>query len=214
MKRLALSALLLATTASLVALANAMPAKQGLPPAPERLLIRPGKGVGKVWLGASRHTVRQILGIPKASEVRKDGVIVDEWLGPSVKSDAGWSVARKRLAVLFRHDRAVQIELNSASYVTADGVSINSSLATFRKYYRPRLRSYLYLDDGGGGYRGYVYDDPKRGLAFTFGAQDNYDATIRPETLRVHHPGIAALPDPGGKPTVTHDEIPARKKPN
>jgi len=213
MKPFTIAAAVLSTASLLTAACPAAPVK-GASTSPSRSqLIVPGKSVGKVWLGATRLAVRLILGAPKASHVRTGGIAVDEWLGPPVTEKDSWAGAsQRRLAVLFVKNRAVQIELNSPNFATKDGITSRNSLGQFRQYYRPRLKTYLYQDEGGGGYRGYIYDDVKRGLAFTFGAQDSYDAKVLPETLRVHRPGVFAIPDPGGQPRHYNDEIPVTRK--
>lgn len=216
----------LAVLASLTAAGQAASAApQNSTSAP--LVVVPGKSAGKVWLGATRATVHRLLGKPGQTSVRKliggprggvrylpgtqsmTSVLVDEWLGPVPKD--GWSgEGQRRFAVIFHLNRAVQLEWNAPQYRTAGGISVSSSLAQFRRFFRPVLSSYLFAEDGGG-FRWYVYDDVKRGLAFTFGGQDNYDARIQPETLRIHRPGYAVIPDPGGKPIKANDEIPVSK---
>ncbi|HEX8553036.1 MAG TPA: hypothetical protein VF681_15940 [Abditibacteriaceae bacterium] len=171
--------------------------------------VVPGKSVGKVWLGAPRGTVRHILGKPSTIKARGDNLTVDEWLGPEVK-DSWNNISQRRFAVVYRHERAVQIEFNSPSYRTSQGISTNSSLGEFRKFFRPRLRAYLYTE-GGGGFRYYAYDDRRRGLAFAFGGQDSYDARVLPEILVVHRRGAAMIVNPGGEPGQTSDEIPVQK---
>lgn len=169
--------------------------------------IVPGKSAGKIWLGAPRETVRRILGKPDATSVRGNSISVDQWLGAEVK-DADGNVSQRRFAVIYRGDRAAQIELNSPRYSTAQGISMHSSLAQFRKFFRPSPRAYLYSE---GGFRYYAYDDTRRGLAFAFGAQDSYDARVLPEILVIHRRGVRMIVNPGGEPITANDEISIRK---
>jgi hypothetical protein len=171
----------------------------------------PGVSVGKVRLGDTRANVIKKLGKPSKSTQWRSGPFQDTWLGPKPPNDKYGSPVSERifLHVIYRNSKVVQVEFNSPKFVTPAGISMRSSLAQFRaKYKNPRVRAYTYDDPGGGGYVGYYYDDVKSGIAFTFGVQDNFDARITPEALRIHLRGIPVLPNPGGKPTKANDEIP------
>ena len=180
------------------------------------LRVVPGKSAGKIWLGAKRETVRRILGKPSVVTKFTSDMVCDAWYGDVAKDDM---TARKRaasnlpailrFAVIYENNRAVQIEFNTPHFRTDKGISTRSSLAQFRKSYRPFLRSFLYADpEGGGGSRAYIYDDVRRGIAFTFGGQDRYDARVLPERLRIHRRGVRAIPDPGGVRKNYRDEVP------
>ena len=173
--------------------------------------VVPGKSAGKVWLGASRETVRKILGKPTQSYGSANGVTIEQWLGKERKNAETGDTFWPRYAVLFKANRAIQIEWNAPHFQTADGVSSEANLAVFRHFFRPHLRAYLYADPEGGGHRGYVYDDVRRGIAFAFGAQDNYDARVLPEKLLIHRPGVRAIPEAGGVRKNYRDEIPVQE---
>lgn len=182
-------------------------------------LVVPGESVGRVKLGMTRAQVRKQLGVPSRTVRWKSGETQDTWLGASKKSD-GTKIEefeRRFLNVISRRDRAIQIEFNSPTFRTRDGISINSTLAQFRaRYPRPRAQSLLYADPEGGGYIGYYYDSVRRGLAFQFGAQDSFDSRVKPDSLRVHAAGRRVLPDPGGQKSETspaQDELPLGKMP-
>lgn len=178
---------------------------------PTSFPVVPGKSAGKIWLGASRETVRRIMGKPSQSYASAGGVTIEQWLGKPAKNAESGNTFYPRYAVLFKANRAIQIEWNSPDFETAHGVSTETNLAVFREFYRPYLRSFLFADPEGGGHRGYVYDDVRRGIAFTFGAQDRYDARVLPEKLLIHRPGVRAIPEEGGKRIKTNDEIPVQE---
>jgi hypothetical protein len=74
------------------------------------------------------------------------------------------------------------------------------------------LRSYLFRDeDGGGGSRYYTHDDVQRGLTFTIGAQDLYDARALPQELIVHRRGVGVITDARAKRIYSNDEQPVGK---
>ncbi|MDQ3812588.1 MAG: hypothetical protein M3347_01400 [Armatimonadota bacterium] len=172
--------------------------------------VVPGRSVGKVRLGMTRTTVHQKLGKPGKTARWRSGLVQDSWLASPVKEFD----ERTFVHVLYKKNKAIQIEFNSPRFVTTTGISMRSSLAQFRaKHKKPRVRAYVYADPDGSGYVGYYYDDVKRGLTFELGTQDYFDARATPHSLRVHLPGRPVLPDPGGKPTPARDEIAVSSKP-
>lgn len=172
-------------------------------------LVVPGKSVGAVRLGDARDAALNTLGKPSKTKRWRNGLIKDSWLGPELPP--GSSDSQIFLNIIYRARRVVQIEFNDPKYKTAAGISIESTLAQFRaKHRRPRAHAYAYIDDGSG-FVGYYYDDIAGGIAFSFGTQDYFDATVIPEALRVHAMGQPVIPDPGGKPTRANDERPIEK---
>lgn len=175
--------------------------------------IVPGKSVGAVRLGDTRDAVFLTLGKPSETKRWRSGLVRDSWSGPAPA--AGSEDSQIFFRVLYRAGRVVQIEFNDPKYKTATGISIESTLTEFRaQYKRPAVRAYVYDDGEGSGFVGYYYDSVRGGLAFSFGTQDYFDATMIPEALRVHPAGQPVIPDPGGKPTRANDERPIEKPKN
>ncbi len=171
-------------------------------------VVVPGERVGSVRLNATIAQVHKLLGNPSKSVKWKTGEVQDNFLGAKPPVDAGGAdkYPRHNLTVIYRAGQVVQIEFNSAAFSTDEGISIESSLSDFRDTYGP-LKPYAYgMDEGG--YVAYYYDSAANGIAFSFGIQDYFDATINPETIRVHKRGTKVLPDPGGKPQAATDEKP------
>jgi len=172
--------------------------------------IVPGKSVGRVRLGDTRDAVFMTLGKPSETKRWRSGLVKDSWVGPEKPSGSAGS--QIFFHVLYRAGRVVQIEFNDPKYKTAAGVSIDSTLAQFRRSHpRPSVRALTYDDGEGSGFVGYYYDDVRGGIAFSFGTQDYFDSTTIPEALRVHVAGQLVIPDPGGKPTKANDERPVEK---
>jgi hypothetical protein len=184
-------------------------------PASDTLVV-PGQRVGKVRLGDSRAVVLRLLGKPAKTARWKSGPTQDSWFGPkpSVDKDGMEAFQRIELNVIYSGGKVVQIEFNSPAFKTPQGISIGNTLQQFRRAYAGvKPYTFMYLDEGGGGYRGHYYDARAKGIAFSFGAQDYYDARIKPELLRVHRAGYPVLADPGGQPTRPEDEIPIGRQP-
>lgn len=181
----------------------------------DNFLVVPGRSVGKIRLGDARSTVIKSMGQPSQSAKWRSGLTQDTWLGPKpANNEDGLPVSERTfLHVIYRNSRVAQTEFNSPRFATASGISTHSSLAQFRAHHRNlRVRAYGYDDPGGGGYIGYYYDDVVKGIAFTFGVQDEFDARITPHALRVHSPGTPVIIDPGGKAEKAKDEIPVGRK--
>jgi hypothetical protein len=177
---------------------------------PDDLLVVPGRRVGKIRLGATRDAVWKRIGKPTRTTRRSGGLVEDRWEYPKTRSTSDLPAY---IIALFRANKAVQIEFDSPKYATANGFSVRNSLAQFRaKYTNIKTKAYLYtyFENGEplGGHRGYYYDAVRSGIAFEFGAQDVYDARIRPASLRIHPPGKPVIADPDGKPIKASDEVP------
>ena len=172
--------------------------------------VVPGKRVGSVRLGDTRAATIKALGKPSETKRWRSGLIKDSWLG--LDKQPGAEDSQLFFKVVYRANLVVQIEFNNAKYKTANGISIDSTLAEFRaKHKRPRLSAFEYADGDGGGYAGYYYDDVAGGIAFSFGTQDYFDATVIPGELRVHEAGQPVVFDPGGKAIRGNDERPIEK---
>lgn len=170
-----------------------------------------GRSIGKVRIGATRTAILRILGKPSKSVKWRSGPIQDSYRGPTPPLDRYGQVSSLPtfLNVIYRNNKVVQIEVSSPKFKTNSGISVRSSLAQFRaKYGKTRVRAYGYEDSNGGGNIGYYYDAVNKGIAFEFGVQDQFDALSTADSLRVHAPGLAVLPDPGGDQVEAKDEIP------
>lgn len=173
--------------------------------------VVPGHSVGRIRLGATRATVLSILGQPSKSAKWRSGPTQDTWLGPVPPNNKyGFADSPQTFVnVIYRNNRVVQIEFNSPKFRTSSGISTRSNLAQFRsRFGKPRVRAYGYEFPDGGSAIIYYYDAARTGITFSVGVQDNFDATTKPNELRVHSPGVPVLPDPGGRPAEPKDEVP------
>ncbi|RYX81280.1 hypothetical protein EON83_24850 [bacterium] len=174
-------------------------------------VVVPGERVGAVKLGATLAQVRALLGSPTKTTKWKSGETQDSFMGtkPPVDEYGSEKYPRRNLVVIYRAGKVVQIEFNSPAFRTSKGISLKSSLQDFRRAYgSPKAQALAMLDEGGGGYVAYYYDSVANGIAFSFGTQDYFDATITPVELRIHKRGAKVLPDPGGKPQKAGEEVP------
>lgn len=177
--------------------------KWGLEDAPvqdaQNYSVVPGHSVGKIWLGAPRTAVIKAMGKPSEIARLRNGLMQDSWLGPKPPSD---NQERRIVHVLYRRNRAIQIELNSPSFVTANGVSMRTSLGELHRKFknlRPSVRSYAER-----GYVRYYYDDVQRGITFQAGGNDlswnlKEDPRRTPESIIVHRRGYRVIPEAGGR---------------
>ena len=173
-------------------------------------LVVPGERVGAVRLGATISQVHHLLGRPSKTSQWKSGETQDSFLGakPALDADKQEKSPRRNLTVIYRKNRVVQIEFNSPAFRTSRGISVASSLSDFRRAYGPAKAKAFGMDLDEGGYVAYYFDNSKRGIAFSFGTQDYFDATIKPEDIRIYKRGTKVLPDPGGKSQAANDEKP------
>ncbi len=161
--------------------------------------VVPGRSVGRIWLGAPRAAVIKAMGKPSETARLSNGLRQDSWLGPKIPGDYH---GRRAVHVLYRRNRAVQIEFNSPAFVTANGVSMRTSLAELHRKFknlRPSIRSYAER-----GYVRYYYDDVQRGIAFQRGGNDllwnlKENPWGTPESIIVHRRGYRVIPEAGGR---------------
>ncbi|HXD34811.1 MAG TPA: hypothetical protein VN643_27070 [Pyrinomonadaceae bacterium] len=171
--------------------------------------VAPGKHVGEISLGMPRDAVWLSLGKPTKVMRWPRGLLKDSWLGPEHPNSEETQIF---LNVIYRARRVVQIEFNEPKYKTGEGISVDNTLAQFRAAYkRPIVKAFGYDDGEGSGYVGYYYDAMKRGIAFTFRTQDQFDARTIPEALCVHVAGSQVIVEPRGKPQRPTDEVPLPK---
>jgi len=205
--------LLVAKGARPIAKASSMPPlAKTITTVPHHLIIKPGRSVGRINLGASRKLVWNVLGKPSKTIRRADRFTEDQWMAPNRRDKHS---QRPSISVIFGADKAIQIQISydAPQFTTASGFSILSSLAQFREK-RPNLQvkaySYTFYENGqpADGHVSYYYDDVQGGMAFEISVQDYFDARTSPSSLRIHLPGRPVLIDPGGKPTKAVDEVP------
>ena len=194
----------------IVKVASVPPPGQAITAVPKHLLIKPGRSVGRINLGAGRKVVWQVMGKPSKTVRRTDGFIEDRWIVPNPRDKSDYPPS---ISVIFRKDKALQIEFGAPQFATSSGFSMRNSLAQFREK-RPSLQvkayGYTFYEGGepAGGHVSYYYDDVQGGIAFEVSVQDYFDARTTPSSLRIHLPGQPVLIDPGGKPIKAVDEVP------
>lgn len=164
------------------------------PQPPKPWAIVPGSSIGLVKLGASRKSVRQLLGKPSKTYRRKDGLREDTWIDPHSSNDVGYPY---RVIVIYKKDKVVQVETSSPKFSTVGGFSTKNNIGQARRLFG-HLKTARYGVEApeGGGYIEYYYDSVERGVAFAFktqddGGQDDSDVTI--ETVFVHPKGQAVV---------------------
>lgn len=165
-------------------------------------LVVPGKSVGKVALGATRAQVRKLLGKPTETAARQ--FPRDTWLGPKLPVDKYGATVGERifLTVVYQNGKAAQIEFNDPRYKTKKGLSVESTVATFRKKHAPLRKTVLAYTEGGGGFVDYYLDSVKAGIAFEVGTQDIFSEMYLPHSIRIHRAGRRVIVDPGGTPAT------------
>ena len=168
--------------------------------------IVPGERVGPVRLGTTRDVVLKRLGKP--AESGSAGGYREDRFRWSPAGAAGGRPKEPTLVVVSRAGRVVQVSVSHPACRTREGVSPASTFAAIRQRY-PRLtvRDYGMIDPAGGGYVLIVFDDVKRGLAFTPGTQDDEGTYLTlpesaPLEVVVHRPGTPAVPLDAGMGVV------------
>ncbi len=161
-------------------------------PPPPNSAVLPGRGIGKIRIGATQQQVRATLGKPKETHRFRGGLAEDRWIGKAT----GDFHPPVYVSVLYRDGKVAQIEVSSASFATREGLSTESNFAQFHQAYGPlKVTSYNYGDAVGT-----YYDSGAKGIAITITSQDYTMPYDRPQALIVHAPGAAVIPYPGGKP--------------
>jgi hypothetical protein len=146
--------------------------------------IEPGRRIGKIELGASRQTVHQTLGKPSAT-YRAPGRLTGEVWMATTGND---------VRIVYRGGRVVQIKVTSASFVTPEGLTTNSSLVDVQKHHKNLVKTSRFVHGSGGGLINY-YDDVRRGIAFEFTAVDSETPNFKPYAIVVHRAGQRVMPE-------------------
>ncbi len=163
--------------------------------------IEPGKGIGKDSLGSTRSRVHTRLGQPTRSERSADGLREDTWRSAS---GAGQKVPQHAFTTLFTDDTAVQLEVSSPAFKTADGLSTATLFGELVKKL-PKLWVSQFLMDDGDGTCVLYYDDVERGLAFSWSGHDEVLPGSKPEGVIVHARGSRVLQPSGSRPVRPPD---------
>lgn len=174
-------------------LPGAPPAASPAPPSADRT-IRPGRGIGKIALGAGRRAVHKVLGRP-------GGTYRFGRKAPRLRGDY-WSSGAHTLRVLYENDRVVQVSVTSPAFKTPDGISTagDGGAAAVRRAYGPLRERRYFVRGSGGGLINYL-DSAARGIAFVFTAPASLeDPPFRFYATAVHRPGRAVLPEPDEEP--------------
>lgn len=161
----------------------------------DRLVI-PGKRIGRIRLGMDRYSVRQLLGKPHL--INQEGSFIQIY----------WNIGNPRdqeyIGVIFRKDKAIQIETNSSQYVTSQGISAQSNLGQIRKKLgRLKVISFGLNDSDPevAEHASHYWDDVKRGIAFELdlGYRPDLSSDQIPHALYVYLAGHRFIPPIDGK---------------
>lgn len=160
--------------------------------------IQPGKAIGKLRLGMGVAEALRLRG--KSQSVEKVGLSTNKkpkpsptaykellwWEGGTADEPESWLVA------LVKGDKILQLSAMGAGYVLPTGISTLSDFTEIRKAY-PKLAVHAgyFGSEDEPGYVGYFFDDPRQGVAFTIGTQDDistYNGLPKstPESIVVH----------------------------
>jgi hypothetical protein len=149
--------------------------------------VVPGKSLWGVDLGSSRQASITSFGkrFVKAKNHRS------KTYGGGLTWD-GWEISKGDQFTLFEmlSKRGKVIQLRT--FTSAGGAS-RHNFAKLAKVQPLRKRHYLFLEEGGGGYNAYYYDNLKKGICYTAGTQDDFKLTYLPDGLIVHRPGFPAV---------------------
>jgi hypothetical protein len=130
--------------------------------------IRPGKGLGKLTLGSTRGQMFALF--PRNPDTDEEHTY--PWCGP--RTSIHWRDPQNQHSdgVFFylRDDRVFQIESATPRFRTQEGITINSSPESVRKYF-PDLRAFQLrhsASDVDGGRDLIYWSSAKHGIAFEF----------------------------------------------
>ena len=158
-------------------------------------IIVPGHSVGRVWIGAKRNTVHEVLGKPGETRQRHDGLTEESWLSNNSPTK---SKASDFLKILYKGSRVIQIEATSPRF-SAWGLSRRSNPHIIRKRFRQMWISvYAYPVEGKWLTR-YYYDNARRGITFTVPVRNAKEVATQFESVIVHRRGHKVIPEAGGQ---------------
>lgn len=144
--------------------------------------VQPGHSIGWIWLGATHHKIRKIMGRPYLIE-RDKAAFAESWRVGQSKDDY--------ISAVFAQGRVVQIETNSPLFKTSHSISVRSNLSRIRKVLgNMKVISYGMNDPDPdiAEHAAHFYDSPKLGIAFELdlGARPDLAADVTPHSLIVH----------------------------
>lgn len=168
---------------------------------PEEYRVQPGKRIGKVGLGDVRSRIHALLGRPPRSRMRPDGLREDSWWTPPAEKRRS---RPQPYTILFKGDRAVELEVSSPAFRTPGGFSIASPFGQLVRGFPNLWVSQFVLGDNDGTCALY-YDDVAKGIAFSWTGQDEVLPRTRPEAIIVHSPGTRASTPAGSRPVRPPD---------
>lgn len=189
---------------------------------PSDNLVVPGQSVGPVHLGMEHAAVLRLLGVPhreddlSALPDSENGpyrdIIRDDWITPlpvfaHPESAEGVFMA-DFVTVYFKHQLVVQVEVRTARFKTAEGLSSASTPLQWRaRFPRSKETSHTFRHPSSGGWPGAKHitlleDAVAEGIAWRWGAMGSNapdpDPERQVEVICVHAPGRPVLMDPDG----------------
>ncbi len=181
------------------------------------LRVVPGQRIGTVVLGMDRASVHTLLHAPSATRRLRNGLVLDTWLSPvpiPKSADRAYGLKRDYVTVFFQDSHAVQIEVTSPQFATADGLSTHRSADDFAKRYSyfqephkgPQGTPYCWWNSdpsvsSPAAKHFVIYEDAvKQGIACKYSAWGDLAPDPDPkgslETMIVHSPGKIVLLNP------------------
>jgi hypothetical protein len=172
-----------------------------------------GQRIGFAALGMTRQQMHAALGQPDETVRLRSGIVREDWLSktlaPKSYVEDGLYFKHDFLTAYFRDDRAIQIEVSSATFKTRGGLCTASSAQKFRKRYSSYTRihppHFRTLHPGGSpAPKHFVsYEDAvSAGIAWRYGAWGGLapdpDPSSRLEIVIVHQRGEPVFVDPDG----------------
>ena len=170
------------------------------------ITVVPGQKVGKVFIGARRESVINLIGEPQFTNTSDlTGLRLDSYFGseppnepqrslritysPEVEDEAG-SITEAKV---------IQIEFNSPAFATSDGISTKSSVEQFRARFPNAALSLIKRqgEDFSFHQTDIFYDDTQAGITFQVVQTHEFDHDII--FIMVHPRHMAVLPHPGGE---------------
>jgi len=172
----------------------------------------PGHQIGAAVLGMTRQQMRDTLGNPDETLRFDSGIVREDWLAktlaPKSYVENGLYFKHDFVTAYFRNDHAIQIEVSSPTFKTADELSTASGARKFQERYLGYTRIYpphFRNPDPGGcpAPKHFVtYEDAvASGIAWRYGAWGGLAPDPDPSILElviIHRPGEPVFVDPDG----------------